>query len=865
MPGDYGRGTRLAHPRRGWARCRIYDDDGGADVSPRRSTKTDRQLKVVPVEDYEHGESVRKNNPPAGLAHLDRDETPVKGLSYDPHLDPQLVWAGKAERDALDVPAPSIHVHEELAAESIVGSLRRQRSQASLFDLDTLGPAESVEFYKHDMNWSNRLILGDSLTVMASLLEREGMAGSVQCVFVDPPYGVNYNSNFQPRIADKSVKDGRDQDLTREPEMIQAYRDTWELGVHSYLTYLRDRLTVARELLKDSGSLFVQIGPDNQHLVKAVLDEVFGAENSITTITMQKTSQVTSKLLPEVADFICWYAKDKSQVKYRQLFEDRRGEVAGEGAYRHVELPDGTRRPMTKEEREAPSLVPAGSRVFRYDNATSQGFSPQKTVDFEFEGRTFHPGENRHWLLRIEGMRRLADIGRLDVVGNTLSYIRYADEAGLVRHTNVWTDTGQAGFAQRSGSRYVVETNAKAVARCLIMATDPGDLVIDPTCGSGTTAAVAEQFGRRWITIDTSRVALAIARERLLTSLYPFYVLRDEQRDVDGGFLYETVPWVRASSLGYDDDDLEELVLYDKPKVERKKVRVSGPFTVEALSRYATNPHEEDDSPSVASAGTTDHVQVLLEALRAQGVPRPGGAPASIQSVSTLAATGPLQAEGLVDLDGRSARFAVSLGPKFGAVTMSQVSDALRQAIGFDLVVFAGFAVSADAQEKLSTGRIGSTDVTLLLANPDLLVGDLLKNTKASQTFRLYSSPDVSLSETDDGHVLSVEGMDSFDAATGSVISHGKAGIQAWFLDDDYDGTVFRASQAFFPVTDAWKRLERALKGTVDAELVSELHGWSSLPFATPESGQVAVRVVANDGNSAEVVLNVAGGTSGES
>jgi adenine-specific DNA-methyltransferase len=827
----------------------------------RRSTAA-KQAKNVPVEDYQHGGARRTNNPPVGLAHLDREETPTRRLAYDPHLDPQLLWAGKVERAEAHVPAPSVHVHEELTAKNIISSVRRQRSQTSLFDVDELDPAAVVEFYQHELNWSNRMILGDSLTVMVSLLERERLAGKVQCCYIDPPYGVNYNSNFQPRITDRQVRDGRDEDLTREPEMIQAYRDTWELGVHSYLSYLRDRLTIARELLTDTGSVFVQIGPDNLHLVKAVLDEVFGADNAITTITMQKTSQVTSKLLPEVTDFLCWYAKDKEQVKYRQLFEDRRGEVAGEGAYRHVESPDGTRRLMSAEERTDPSRLAAGSRVFQYGDATSQGYSPHKTVDFEFNGHTFHPGSNRHWLLRIEGMQRLAELGRLEPVGNTLRYIRYADEAGLVRRTNVWTDTGQAGYAQRAGSRYVVETNPKAVARCLMMATDPGDLVLDPTCGSGTTAAVAEQYGRRWITIDTSRVALAIARERLLTATYPYYTLRDETRDVDGGFVYETVPWVRASALGYDEQGFEEIPLYDQPQVDSKKTRVSGPFTLEALSRYNIDPFEEAEVQPPRTAETADHVEVLLDALKAQGIPRPGAPPVSIQTLTPLAASGPLQAEGLVDLAGRQVRFAVSLGPQFGMITMAQVAEALRHAIGFDLVVFAGFAVSAEAQEKLANGRIGSTDVALLLANPDLLVGDLLKNTSASQTFRLYAAPDVHLEESDDGYIATLEGVDSYDAATGQVVSYGKAGIQAWFLDDDYDGTVFRATQAFFPVTDAWQRLRRALKGTVDADLVDQLHGWNSLPFTAQEHNRIAVRVIANDGNAAETVLDLPGASS---
>jgi adenine-specific DNA-methyltransferase len=386
------------------------------------------------------------------------------------------------------------------------------------------------------------------------------------------------------------------------------------------------------------------------------------------------------------------------------------------------------------------------------------------------------------------------------------------------------------------------------------MTTDPGDLVVDPTCGSGSSAFAAELYGRRWITIDTSRVALAIARERLLTSTYPYFRLRDLSRGIDSGLEYETFTRTTLGSLA-NDEPSEEIALIDRPKIDNKRVRVSGPFTVEALSRYAINPADDVTSAIPAQDDTTDHVETLLAALRAQGIPRPGASPAKITSLSPLAAAGSLQAEGVVDLDGMPTKFAVSLGPRFGAITMGQVSDALEQAIGFRLVVFAGFAVSADVQAQLATGKVGGMDVALLLANNDLLVGDLLKNTKASQTFRLYASPDVRLTKDAEGLRVEVEGVDSFDASTGEVTSFGKSGIQAWFLDVAFDGKVFRVSQAFFPVSSGWEKLSRALRGTVDAELVKELHSWKSLPFEPPENGQIAVRVIANDGNASEVIL----------
>jgi adenine-specific DNA-methyltransferase len=826
-----------------------------------RRINTDED-KTIPVDDYEYTLAKRTNNPTAGFAHLDRDETPLRPIryKYDPHLDPVLTWSGKAERGAeIDVPAPSIHVHEELSAQKIIGSVRKQRLQQPLFDVSVLDPAAAVEFYQHDRNWSNRMILGDSLLVMTSMLERERLGGKAQCVYVDPPYGIKYGSNFQPDISNRDVKDGDDASLTREPEMIQAYRDTWTTGVHSYLTYLRDRFIAAWELLGDTGSIFVQIGEENVHRVRALLDEVFGSANFITLINYVKTSSSTSHFLGGTMDYILWFAKDKQQVKYRPLYTSKLDAKSTDDAYVWVELPDGTRRRMSTEERANLVALPPGARRFRMDNLTSQsagrakGEGAASWFPIEIDGKSYKPSMSARWKTNEEGMRRLIEARRVAVIGNTPSYVRYLDDFSGVPLSPIWEDTITSGFAAEK--RYVVQSHPKAIARCVLMTTDPGDLVLDPTCGSGTTAFVAEQYGRRWVTCDTSRVALAIARERVLTARFESYQLVAPERGIDGGLKYRTMHRVTLRSIARaEEPDL--VTLYDEPLAARGRIRVSGPFTVEALSRYAVNPMDAVAGENgIIPTDAADHVQALLDALRAQGIPLPGSPPAKIESLTPLAAAGALQAEGVADLGGRPRRFGVALGPKFGAVTMAQVSDALRDAIGFDLIVFAGFAVSADVQERLATGHVGGTQVSLLLANPDLLVGDLLKNTKASQTFRLYSAPDVRIDQDSTCYRVSVEGVDSFDASTGETVSYGKAGIQAWFLDDDFDGSVFRVSQAFFPVSGAWEKLRAALRGTVDAELVDQLHGWASLPFERAEHGRVAVRVIAQDGNAAEVVV----------
>lgn len=814
--------------------------------------------KAKEVGDYRHEGATRLNNPTAALAREDVAPVPERRFSFDPHLDPQLVWAGKSEQPELEVEAPSIHVHERLSTEAILKAAQRENAQISMFADPGLDRATQVEFYEHEMDWANRLILGDSLVAMTSLLERERMAGKVQLVYVDPPYGINFNSNFQARISNRSPKETDDAAITREPEQIQAYRDTWELGIHSYLTYLRERLLVARELLSDSGSIVVQIGPDNHHLVRTLLDEVFGRQNHCATITVAKTSQATTNLLPEISDFLVWYARDRSQVTYNQLYEPRPLDAV-DVDYKHVQLPDGTRRPLTAAERAAPQeVIAAGGRIYRRGDATSQDYRPGTTVDFEFQGRTFHPGANRHWFLTVEGMRRLADAGRLEVVGNTLAYVRFLDDSGGVRRTNVWTDTSQPGARGRRKA-YVVETNNKIVERCIAMLTQPGELVLDPTCGSGTTAYGAEKLGRRWITIDTSRVALALARERLLTSKFDYYELLDAARGVDAGLRYASFSRVTAASLGYGEPP-EEVVLYDQPLVDRGKVRVSGPFTVEALSRYADNPFADGHvAEAVTEESAADHVAVLLEALRAKGIPRKGAAPASVALLEPLAGTGALHAEGrYVDADGAEQPFAVSVGPRHGPITVAQVDEALAEAPGYKLIVLAGFAATAEAQQYLAPGRRGRVDVALLEANADLLLGDLLKNTKASQTFRLFSAPEARVQHVDDG-ALTVEllGMDSFDAATGEVVSRNQDEIAAWFLDHDYDGSVFHVNQAFFTRSRAWEALGKALRATIDADVVDAMHSFVSLPFEPGPSRKAAIRVVDDAGQTSEAVLEL--------
>ncbi len=552
------------------------------------------------VEHYTHHGKDRVNNPPVGLVTPETDGVEGrKTYQHDPHIDPQLQWAGKQERTSFEIPTASLHVHERIDPHTIIEAVRKRPDggqQLSLFSMPEENPPirQAIEFYKHRQNWTNRLIAGDSLLVMNSLLEKEGLGGKVQTIYIDPPYGVKYRSNFQPFVSQHSpTGDDQDKNLTTEPEQIRAFRDTWELGIHSYLAYLRDRLLLAHDLLHESGSCFVQIGDENVHRVAMVMDEIFGAENRVATITYATTSASSANKLSEVADYLLWYARDIKKIKYRQLYEslDRKGIIELFSWHVMVELPDGTRRKLTDEECFDPDkYLPEGARIYQLRSFHSQGASTTgRSEAYEWNGRTFPCPSDKHWAISKKGMDRLAELGRLDNGedrGN-LYYRRYEEEVPGKRIHNVWAKQMSA-----SGKRYVVQTSIKPIQRCILMTSDPGDIVLDPTCGSGTTAFNAEQWGRRWITCDTSRVAIAVARQRLLTAVYDYYELAHPNEGVGAGFHYKSVETVSARILGYDEKP-NQTVLYDQPLTDRSKTRVSGPFTVEAVPAPTVKPLTE--------------------------------------------------------------------------------------------------------------------------------------------------------------------------------------------------------------------------------------------------------------------------------
>lgn len=841
-----------------------------------KTTKAKNTPKKA-IEPYEHKGKERLNNPPVGLVNADSEpEEPRKTYAYDPHLDPSLQWAGKAERLSFDVPTVNLHVHERIDARTIIEAVRKQEAtpeatQLSLFAAPTENPPlrEAVEFYQHRHNWSNRLIAGDSLLVMNSLLEKEGMGGQVQMIYFDPPYGVKYGSNFQPFVNKREVKDGKDEDLTQEPEMVKAFRDTWELGIHSYLTYLRDRFLFTKELLHESGSVFVQIADENVHLVRNLLDEIFGVNNFVSQINFTKTITQTSTYLPTVADYVIWYAKDKSRLKYRSLFTIKRAGEVGATRYQSIEMADGTRRRLTDEEIQNPDLLPKGARLYTTGDLTSQEYRPETSKPFKFQGKEFTPGASRHWNLAMDSMERLAKMGRIVIEGTSLRVVRYLEDQPAFPISNIWTDT--MGIQSRSDPRvYVVQTATTVISRCMLMTTDPGDLVLDPTCGSGTTAYVAEQWGRRWITCDTSRVAVTLAKQRLMTSLFDYYELAHPGEGVGSGFKYETVPHVTLKSIANNEPAAQE-TLYDKPIKDKSRARVTGPFTMEAVPaptvRTLTDlPTEPVADSSIARTGETLRQSQWREELYQTGIRAKGGQRIAFSRVEPLTGTRWLHADAETKED-KPQRVVISFGSAFAPLEQKQVEFALEEASHLvpkpKMVVFAAFQFDAEASKDIDEAKFPG--VTLLKAqmNTDLLTDDLKKKRSSNESFWLIGQPDARLVQITKGehkgkYQVEVKGFDYYNPRTGQIESGGLDKIAVWMLDTDYDHRALYPRQVFFPMSgekDGWSRLAKNLKAEIDEDLIEAYRGNLSLPFEPGK--QVAIKIVDDRGIESLKIIKV--------
>ena len=869
-----------------------------------------------PPKVYEHTEEKLLLRPDVGLQPQFKAKKPPKTYRYDPSLDPALSWdvnadrergealiarieqakdlgearaaaaelkrmsrpflnwAGKAERQELTVPTLPLFVHERLSTQAILQSVKshkRDRQQSlALFADEELDVADRLlKAYEHPTPWVNRLILGDSLVVMNSLLQYEGLGGQVQMIYMDPPYGVRFGSNFQPFVRRRDVKHGDDTDLTREPEMVQAYRDTWELGLHSYLSYLRDRLLLCRELLTSSGSIFVQISDENLHHLRELLDEVFGVDNFVVIICYRRLGMMVGETIQSSAHYLLWYAKDKTQIKSRKLFERQvPGRDAGDHYVNLEEAPTKLVRPLTQEERANADLIPIGWKPFQLISLTTGGFRPNTTIPYEFEGTTYHPGPNKCWRTTREGLDRLASQRRIVRAGGTIRYKQYLHDFPLTEVTTIWQDT-----ARDPENLYVVQTPSNVVRRCILMTTDPGDLVLDPTCGSGTTAYVAEQWGRRWITIDTSRVPLALARQRLLTATFPYYELRDSSRGPVAGFVYRRklsqkgeevggiVPHITLRSIAQNELPREE-VLVDRPEVVSGVVRVTGPFVAEATIPTVI---EIEPAPAreVEAGYAADPISRMIEVLRRSPALRVGGKQAvALRNIRRPARALSLHAEGEVEGNGTKP-VAFVFGPEHGPVTEQLVFAAAKEANlkSYAHLYVVGFAIQPGASRLVqSCEEMVGLPATYVQATMDLLMGDLLKTTRASQIFSVTGAPDVKLvrlkRKNGNGPLYRVEllGLDVFDPVTMQNDHRKGDDVPAWLLDSDYDDLVFRASQVFFPRTSAWDALKRALRATYEESVWEHLAGTVSEPFSAGECRKVAVKVIDDRGNELMVV-----------
>jgi adenine-specific DNA-methyltransferase len=842
------------------------------------------------------------------------DEAAPADMLYprDSSLDPQLVWQGKDDQDRkpLEVPVVPIYIQEKILPQVIIENLRdtarkgEPEPEMTLFnDYDGIEFQELVEFYRHEQNWANRMILGDSLLVMSSLAEKEGLKGNVQMIYMDPPYGIKFGSNWQVSTRKRDVTDGKSADATRQPEQIKAFRDTWQLGIHSYLAYLRDRLVVSRELLSETGSIFLQIGDENVHLVRAVMDEVFGSENFISIISFAKTSGTTGEYLAGALDFLIWYGKVKERTKYHQMYRAKELGGVGSSGYAMLELADGMRRRMTADESSLRTSLPENARVFMVGDLTSQSMGRAKGegaaswFPVPFEGKEYRPPMQRRWSTNEEGMERLRLADRLAVAGETLRYVRYWDDFAAFPLSNSWEDTGIAGYGDPK--MYVVQTNTKVVQRCLLMCTDPGDLVLDPTCGSGTTALVAEQWGRRWVTTDTSRVAMAVARQRMMGARFPYYVLSDSSEgarkeaelsavvaqvasfaaDVRKGFVNKRVPRIGLKSIAQNPDIREGMsrtdtdaairrhadseLLYDQPYEDPSRIRVTGPFTVESLSPHRVLAGSDGggaDGPAgevPPARDTADFVTIILDNLRKAGVQNTYKNERLVfERIEPYAGTY-VQAVGeYTDAAGKTIRAAISIGPEYGTVDATSVKEAAKEARkgeGFPMLVVCGFAFDPLVGEEARQWP----NLTILITrmNPDLAMDTadqkLLKSTGAGNLFMVFGEPDLELRTLPDGKLqVELRGLDVYDPTTGEIRSSSTDDIACWFIDTDYNEESFFVRHAYFTGADEpYQKLQRALKAEIDEEAWASLYSTVSRPFEAPSTGKIAVKVINHYGD----------------
>ena len=820
--------------------------------------------------------------------------------------DPELYWLGKYDNDEDETLAPdlrvdirSLYVHEDIAPEMLIKRLYSVRQEHRTEDQMLLFSPEDMrskvedqlervaDYYTHSMGWKNRLIQGDSLLVMNSLLNREGMAGKVQCVYIDPPYGIKFGSNWQMKLNSRDVKDN-DESVSGEPEMIKAFRDTWELGIHSYLSYLRDRLVLAKELLTQSGSVFVQISDENVHLVRNLLDEVFGSENFVSQIVYQKTTSAGSPaelMAPaSICDYILWYAKEKESVKYRKLLTPKEFDGAGGGSYNNIELADGSRMTVGQYEKLTGekfkySNLPKGAKIFRFDNLVSQHGVDKTRYEVRLGEKIYKVKAPKVWRTSEQGMQRLIAANRVSPSGNdSLAYVRYFEDYMAMEINCLWTDVSSSLGGDKI---YVVQSGLKPIQRCILMTTDPGDLVLDPTCGSGTTAFVAEQWGRRWITIDTSRIALNIAKTRLSTALYPYYELFDKEGgNIRQGFVYKTVPHITLKSIANDLPPVEE-TLYDQPIEDKKRIRVSGPFTVETLQSYnVASPESVDDRKNEAEENRLFQERIFAH-LSTAGI-RNGDKSQRATFHSVEAVSHPyLHAKGwYTDGDGEERLVYFHIGPKFGTVSKLSVSEAVKafrskaRNEGASWLVLLGFSFEDSINDQ--DYNMGTYTVSKVRMHDDLMQDGLLKKDKGAGSFITIGEPDIALVyDSEVACHVEIRGLDIYDPIKDDVKARSVEDIAYWEIDDDYDEQQFIVREIHFcggnkKEYDSWKKglnsiassktkksAETTLRLTLNDEVWNTLYDFRSSAIERKPGRKIAVRVISQFGEESSKILTI--------
>ncbi|MCY4656361.1 MAG: site-specific DNA-methyltransferase [Gammaproteobacteria bacterium] len=807
----------------------------------------------------------------------DRDTAPI---DYIPELrnsnTPRLAWDRK-QPDQVSKKATPLYVHEVIESEQFLRQLQREPDLAlssSLFG--DLEEDAIYEWYEHEGNWTNRLIHGDSAQILASLAAKEHLTGKVQMVYFDPPYGISFNSTMQVDASNRTSKQTNTKGLSPEPEMVRVFRDTYRRGIHDYLDSIRANLTLARSLLSDDGSLFLQIGSENVHRMAIILDEVFGAENRVATITFRKTGASSARTISEVADYLLWYAKDKPNVKFRNLHRHHTTEaeiIEAMSFHACIELPDGSARSLTSKERLSPENLPTDSRLFQSMPLMSQHQSTTgRSEPFVWQGRNYQCTSNSHWTVGHEGLNRLSEKNRLfGTSSGGLNWKRYDTEVPGTRLHNVWDEKNSP-----NDLHYVVETAEKVVERCILMSTDPGDLVLDITCGSGTTPLVAERWGRRWIATDASRIPIALARQRILSSVHEWWILADSKEglsleseynnespnqpninsvDPSVGFVYERVPYVSAATLAYDKSP-SFTYLVDRPHKKKGVKRIASPFTVESLSPYRTVSIEQYEK-LVMSEASHDSIE---EALRISGCNlRGGGKLTEFDNFEPIANQAPLThrctmryGEGSNPSSSEFITTALSIAPDDASCSSSWINHAASRAAEDPMIrclLIIAFNFESDAFR--SSFKRGRMNIHCLRANRDLMIENL-QITSSDQAFVEIGEPDIQIEEFENGEIaVKVIGYDTFNPQDGNLSEGTAKDIQCWMVDTNYDEKQFYARRFHFPGKDSDRqitRFQRELKKQIDGDEWKALMSLKSTPFPRPPSGRIAVRIITNTG-----------------